>query len=92
MAPQALDELGTADDDAGLRAAEQLVTGEADQVGARSQARTRDRLVPEVDERSGAEVVDEDELVAQSHLCQFVHACLLGEPDHAEIRLVHAQE
>ena len=41
MAPQPLDELGAADDDAGLRPAEQLVAREADEVGA-----VRDRSRP----------------------------------------------
>ena len=45
MAAQPLDELGAADDDPGLRPAEQLVPGEADEVGARAQALRRRRLV-----------------------------------------------
>ena len=56
---QALDEVGPAGDDPGLRAAEQLVAGEADEVGARRQRRGRGRLALDVDERAGAEVVDE---------------------------------
>ena len=45
MAPQPLDEIGAADDDARLRAAEELVAREADEVGARAQALRRGRLV-----------------------------------------------
>ena len=58
VAPQPLDEVGAADDDARLRAAEQLVAAEADEVGARCERRARGRLVGEVEERAGAEVVE----------------------------------
>ena len=66
MAPQPLDELGASDDDAGLRAAEQLVAGEADEVGAGREARASRRLVARQStrQRAGAEVVDERQLVA----------------------------
>ena len=63
MPPQPLDELGPADHDPGLRAAEQLVAGEADEVGARGQALARRGLALEVDEHAGAEVVDEGQPV-----------------------------
>ena len=67
VAPQALDEVGAADDDPGLRAAEQLVAGEADEVRAGRRARRaptarRARSVSD----AGAEVVDERQLVPRA--------------------------
>ena len=64
MAAQPLDELGPADDDPGLRPAEQLVAREADEIGAGGEARAGSRLVADVDQRAGAEVVDERESAA----------------------------
>ena len=61
MPAQPLDELRAADDDPRLRPAEQLVAGEADEVGAGGEARGGGRLVADVEERAGAEVVDERE-------------------------------
>ena len=67
MAAQPLDELGAADDDARLRPAEQLVAGEADEVGAGREALARGRLVARsVDERARAEVVDERQPVPRA--------------------------
>ena len=51
--------VGAPDDDPGLRAAEELVAREADEVGSRGEARGGGRLVAEVEQRAGAEVVDE---------------------------------
>ena len=59
MPAEPLDEVGAAGDDPGLRPAEQLVAGEADEVGARRERGGRRRLALDVDERAGAEVVDE---------------------------------
>ena len=59
VAPQPLDQLGAAHDDPRLRPAEQLVAREADEVGAGGEARGWRRLTLELDERAGAEVVDE---------------------------------
>ena len=59
VAAQPLDEVGPADDDPRLRAAEQLVAAEADEVGARRERLLRGRLVAEVEERARAEIVDE---------------------------------
>ena len=59
MPPQPLDELGAAGDDPGLRAAEQLVAGEADEVGAGGEAGCGRRLALDLDERARAEIVDE---------------------------------
>ena len=47
MAPKPLDQLGAADDDPGLRAAEQLVAGEADEIGAGGERVGDGRLVVE---------------------------------------------
>ena len=59
MAPQAVDEVGATDDDPGLRTAEQLVAAEADEVGAVGERAARGRLVADVDEDAGAEVVEQ---------------------------------
>ncbi len=75
MAAQLLDELGAADDDARLRAAEQLVAGE------RRRGRRRPRGSPwptarrqvtkcHLAEDAGAEVVDEGQLVAAARLAR----------------------
>src|SRR2546425_13033844 len=90
MAAQFLDELGTPDDDPGLRTAEQLVAGEADEVGARSQACACCRLVTDVHERAGAEIVDEWQVVTASDFCQFPQRGLRSKADNTESRLVHA--
>ena len=92
MAPQPLDEIGPADDDARLRAAEQLVAGEADEVGARGERLRRRRLAGQVAERAGAEVVDERQPVPPRDRRELRELRQLGEPDDAEVRLVHAQE
>ena len=64
VAAQPLDEVGAAGDDARLRPAEQLVAGEADEVGACCERGGRGRLALELDEGARAEVVDERQLVA----------------------------
>ena len=87
-----LDEVGAAGDDPGLRAAEQLVAGEADEVRARGERRGRRRLALDVDERARAEIVDERQLVAARDRRELVESRLLGEADDAEVRLVHAQQ
>ena len=93
MAPQPLDEVGAADDDARLRPAEQLVAGEADEVGAGRERLLARRLVAEtVGERAGAEVVDERQLVSARDRGELRRARRLGEADDAEVRLVHAQQ
>ena len=45
-----------------------------------------------VDERARAEVVDERHVVAPRDGGELLDPRLLGEADHAEVRLVHAQE
>ena len=92
MPPQLLDEVGAAGDDPGLRAAEQLVAREADEVGARGQGGGRGRLALDVDERARAEVVEERQLVPAGDGRELLDARLLGEADDAEVRLVDAQE
>ena len=93
MPAQPLDEVGAAGDDPGLRAAEQLVAGEADEVGAGAQRSRRRRLALDLDERAGAEVVDERQLVPARDRGELLEPRrLLGEADDAEVRLVDAQE
>ena len=59
MPPQPLDQVGAPDHDPGLRPAEQLVAAEADEVGAGGERVARRRLVGDLDERTGAEVVEQ---------------------------------
>ena len=59
VAAQLLDQIGPARDDPGLGAAQQLVPREADEIGPRGEGGGRRRLVLDVDERAGAEVVEE---------------------------------
>ena len=87
-----LDELRAPDDDAGLRAAEQLVAREADEVGAGGEARRGGRLVAQVEQRARAEVVDERQAVPRRDRCQLPEPGQLGEADDAEVRLVDAQK
>jgi len=63
VASQPLDQLGSADDDPRLRPAEQLVAGEADEVGSRRERLARRRLALERHEHARAEVVHERQSV-----------------------------
>ena len=92
VTPQRLDEVGAADDDPGLGAAEELVAGEADEIGAGGEALLRGRLVLEVHEDARAEVVDQRQPMALRDRREVGDRRLLGEADDAEVRLVHAQE
>ena len=76
----------------GLRAAEQLVAREADEVGAGREALRADGSSSTCDERARAEVVDERQPVALRDLRELGERRQLGEADDAEVRLVHAQE
>src|SRR6266516_3780112 len=92
MPSQALDELGATDDDPGLRAAEQLVAGEADEIGpARKRVPCRG-LVLELHEHARAEVVDDRQTVRAPHANELVQPGLLGEADEAEVRLVNPKQ
>ena len=92
MAPQTFDEIGAADDDARLRATEELVAREADEVGTRAKALRRRRLVADAPERAGAEVVDERQAGSLRDRGELAQLGPLCEPEHAEVRLVHAQQ
>ena len=92
MAPQLLDELGPPGDDPRLRPAEQLVAGEADEIGAGGERLLRRGLARELREHAGAEVVDERQPVTPRYRCELVEPRRLGEADEAEVRLVHAQQ
>ena len=89
---QLLDQVGAPDDDPRLRAAEQLVAAEADEVGAGGERTARGRLVRELEQRAGAEVVEQRQAVPLRHRRELGDRRLLGEADDAEVRLVHAQE
>ena len=92
MPAEPLDEVGAADDDPGLRPAEELVAREADEVGAVRDARRCRRLVPEVEQRPGAEVVDEREPGARRDPGELPCRDGLGEADDAVVRLVHPED
>ena len=55
-------------------------------------ARRDGRLVPDLDERARAEVVDEHQAATLGQSRELPCARLLGEADHAEVGLVDAQE
>src|SRR5262245_9737922 len=92
VSSQSLDEVCPAHDHARLRAAEELVAGETDEIGACVKALRRSRLVADAAERARAEIVDERKLVAAHHLCELTELRPLREPDHPEVRLVHAED
>jgi hypothetical protein len=76
IAVELADEFGAADDDAGLRPAEQLVAAEGHQIGAGVERLHRRRLARqavfgEVDERPAAEVYGEGQAVAVGEFGQF---------------------
>ena len=77
---------------AGLRAAEQLVAAEADEVGAGGERCARGRLVGDLDERARAEVVEQRHAVLAGDGGQLGERRALGEADDAEVRLVDAQQ
>ena len=92
MPAHALDQVGAADRDPRLWPAQELVAGERHDVCAVLERGRDGRLVPGLDERAGAEVLDERQAVALGELRQVGRAGLLREPDHAEVRLVDPQE
>ena len=92
MPAHALDEVAPPDGDAGLRAAEELVAREGDDVRARLEARARRGLVADLDERSRAEVVHEGEALPVREPGEVAGLRPLREPDHAEVRLVDAEQ
>ena len=92
MPPQPLDQVGAAGEDAGLRAAEELVAREAHEVGAGGEARRGGRLVADRRERARAEIVDERQPGARRDRGQLGERGLLGEADDAEVGLVDAQD
>src|SRR5207302_5247324 len=92
MATQLLYEVGAPDDDPGLRPAEQLVAGEADEIRAGSEACARSRLVAEVHECTGAQIVQERQVVTMGNVCQLAQRRLRSEADDTEVGLMHAQQ
>ena len=92
MPAEPLDQLGAAREDACLRAAEELVAREADDVGAGGEARSCGRLVAYRRERTRAEVVDERQPSPRRNSCQLGQVGLLGEADDPKVRLMHPQD
>ena len=93
MAAQPLDELGAPDDDPRLRAAEELVAREADEVGARARGSRPGSARRRAGERARAEVVDERHAVLSARPRPArASRGLLGEADDPEVRLVHAEQ
>src|SRR6476659_2221094 len=92
MPPEPLDEIRSADDDACLRTAEELVAGEAHEVRTRAEALGRGRFVAHRSESAGAKVVDERNLVLPRHRRELAQPRLLRKSDDSEVRLVHAKQ
>ena len=92
MAAEALDEVGPADHDSRLRAAEQLVAAEADEVGSGRERLLRRRLRTQIEQRARPEIVDERQREPPGQSGQLLHRRLLGETDDAEVRLVDAKQ
>src|SRR2546422_446272 len=89
--------LALAGDDAGLRAAQQLVAAEGDYVDARLEARRHLRLVldperREVNQAAAAQVLEEDEPVLARELDHLVKRGALREAHDAEIARVDAHQ
>ena len=85
-----------ADDQPGLRTADELVARERHQVGAGSQALAGRRLMAEPDplggqERAAAEIVDHDRAVSVGDLGERHRVRRLHEPGLDEVRGVHAK-
>src|SRR4051794_9816237 len=92
MPAQRLDEFGATEHDPGLRAAEQLVPREADEVGAGDERLACRRLGFDRRDCTRSEVVDEWEPVTPRHGGYLLEPRPLLEADHAEVRLVDAQQ
>ncbi len=92
MPAQPADELGAAAHDPRLGAAEELVAGERHEVGACGEGVAGKRLVGQRQQASGAEVVDERELVAARDGGQLAGRRALGEADGPEVRLVDPKD
>ena len=89
---QPFDEVGAAEHDPGLRAAEQLVAGEADEIGAGRERLACGGLGLHRGDRAGAEVVHEREPVAPCNRGHLLEPRPLLEADDTEVRLVDAQQ
>ena len=95
MSPAELDEVCAPGDDSRLRASQQLVSGDADEIGARGDRLARGRLVREDgtrDHRARAEIVDQRQSGCVGELGQRAQRGLLLEADDAVVRRVHAQD
>ena len=88
------DQILSADDEAGLRAAQKLVAGEGDEIGAGGDGFLDRRLVRqpitgEIDQRAGAEVVDQRHLALARQRRKIARGHLLGETLDAIVRGVN---
>ena len=92
MPAQPLDELRPPDDHARLRPAEQLVPGEAHEVGPRLEALPHGRLVGDLGHHARAGVLDDRKAVPPPHRDHLAQPRALCEPHDPEVRLVNAQQ
>src|SRR5262249_52638452 len=97
VAAEELDELGPPDEDRGLRVAEQLVAGEADEICAGFQAcagrwLVAERHAPTSDEGDRAQVVNERQPRSVRCPDEVGELRLLREADDTEVRLVDAEQ
>ena len=92
-----VDQLAPADDDAGLRAAQQLVAAEGDEVGAAADAFGDDRLLRQavgrqVDERAAAEILHDRDAARAADRDERFQRHVAGEADDAVVRGVHLEQ
>ena len=90
MGPERVDRRSTADDQAGLRSAEQLVAAEQDEVGAGFDAVLRSRFVGQaelagVEQTAAADIIDQHDSRVIGDGAEFGQRRLLGETHDAEV-------
>src|SRR5438094_5377065 len=91
------DDRAFADDDPGLRAAEQLVARERHEVDSGGDDLGHGRLVgkaprPQVDQRAGAQILHDRNAALTAELDQLAARHVRGEADHAVVRGVNLQQ
>ena len=88
VAAGAVDRAGPAGEEPRLRAAQQLVAGEAGERGAGRDRAAHGRFVVQLGQGAGADVVDH----GHAELAQRLDRHVLDEAELAEVRRVHAQD
>ena len=96
IALDARDQILAADDEAGLRAAQKLIAREGDEIGAGGDGFLDRRLVRqpvagEIDQRAGAQIVDQRHFAFARERREIARGNLLGKALDAIIRGVHLE-